>query len=43
MIEDKHRMAFRYNLEPGAAGRWLIELGMEERGFVGADRIFGWR
>ncbi len=42
MIEDKHRMAFRYNLEPGAAGEFLESLGMREAGHVGADRIFTW-
>lgn len=42
MIEDKHRMAHRYALEPGAAGRFLLNLGMVEVGAVGADRTFGW-
>jgi FkbM family methyltransferase len=43
MIEDKYRMAHRYNLKPGAACEYLLELGMEECGHVGADRIFRWR
>jgi FkbM family methyltransferase len=42
MIEEKHRMAFRHGLEPGAARALLIELGMIEVGGIGADRIFGW-
>lgn len=43
MIEDKHRMAHRYNQQPGAAGQFLMDLGMIELGSVGADRFFGWR
>lgn len=43
LIEDKHRMAHRYNLQPGAAGQFLLDLGMMELGAVGADRFFGWR
>lgn len=42
MIEDKHRMAFRYGLEPGVAGRFLYKLGMIEVEAFGADRVFGW-
>lgn len=43
LIEDKHRMAHRYGLQPGAAGQFLMDLGMIELGSVGADRFFGWR
>lgn len=43
LIEDKHRMAHRYNQQPGAAGAFLMDLGMIEIGSVGADRFFGWR
>jgi FkbM family methyltransferase len=42
LIEDKHRMAHRYKQQPGAAGQFLMDLGMIELGNVGADRFFGW-
>ena len=42
MIEDKHRMAHRYNFVPGFAGTLLEEMGMLELGSVGNNRIFGW-
>lgn len=43
LIEDKHRMAHRFNQKPGAAAAFLMDLGMVELGSVGADRFFGWR
>lgn len=43
LIEDKHRMAHRYDQQPGAAAQFLIDLGMVELGNVGDDRFFGWR
>lgn len=42
MIEDKHRMAFRFGYHPGEGARRLQTLGMTELDRVGADRIFGW-
>lgn len=42
LIEDKPRMAYRHNILPGAAPRYLTELGMIELARVGADRVFGW-
>ncbi len=43
LIEEKHRMAHRYNLDPGAARQFLTDLGMTEIGSCGSDYFFGWR
>lgn len=40
LIEEKHRMAHRYNLAPGAARAFLVELGYRMVDEVGADKIF---
>lgn len=43
LIEEKHRMAHRYNMDPGAARQILTDLGMVEIGSCGCDYFFGWR
>lgn len=42
LIEDKVRMAHRYQLEPHAARDYCLGLGMKVIGNVGADWILGW-
>lgn len=42
MVEDKPRMAERYNLEPHAAQEFLAFLGLKFREKVGSDFIWGW-
>lgn len=41
-IEDKIRMAHRFGLEPHAAVRFLVDMGMREVDHIGADKVFKW-
>jgi FkbM family methyltransferase len=42
MIEDKRRMAHRFQLKQGAAADFLTALGMVRVAVAGADHVFAW-